>query len=373
MGLNQHYDVVGSFLRPQVLKDAREASAAGKISADGLRRVEDGSIRELIEKQIEAGLPFVTDGEFRRALWHTDFFWGLGGVERALLNEGYKFVGLETRSDTAKVVGKISGENHPFVRHFEFVRDAAGSRAIPKQTIPAPAQFIAEVLRPENHETTTDVYPDLDELKADIVQAYGTVIRELYDAGCRYIQLDDCTWGGYVDKDFLAQLKLTDEAVDQVLQSNLELNNAVIKDAPSDLTIATHICRGNYRSHHAFQGAYDRVAPYVLKQEPVQAFYLEFDDDRSGGFESLSQVHPEADVVLGLITSKNPELEDADRISERVREASRYVPLERLSLSPQCGFASTEEGNALSEEQQWEKIRLVREVAEKIWNSGQNQ
>lgn len=364
------YDVVGSFLRPQALKDARAKFAAGKINQADLTAVEDKCITELIQKEVAAGLRAVTDGEFRRSYWHLDFFWGLQGVKHVNLKHGYFFHDEETRNDSAQVAGKISGKNHPFVNYFKFVRDHAPAGVQVKQTIPAPAQFLEELIRPENQASVKDNYASVDELDHDVAAAYHQVIEDLYAAGCRTIQLDDCTWGISVNN--FANLKKKDPNADtselkKLQERFLKVNNAAIADLPADLTVNTHVCRGNYHSTWAAAGGYGPVADTLFAQENVQAFYLEYDSDRAGGFEPLAKVPDDKYVVLGLITSKSGKLEDKQAIIDRIHEAAKYHPLDHLCLSPQCGFASTEEGNILTEDQQWKKVALVKKIATKVW------
>lgn len=364
------YDTVGSFLRPAALKQARAEFEAGKITREDLTKVEDNAIIELIKKQEAAGLKAVSDGEFRRSWWHLDFFWGLNGISYKDASHGYTFDGKETRAETATVTGKISGENHPFVEHFKFVQAHKAADVEVKQTIPAPAQFFKELLRPENQAEVAAVYPSQADLIADIVKAYKQVIAEFYAAGARVLQLDDCTWGMLVAKlpeGVVAKGRDEEEVRTELKQQLLEINNAVLADLPADLTVNTHVCRGNYNSHWSASGAYDRVADPLFSEENVTAYYLEYDSDRSGGFEPLAKVTPGKYVVLGLITSKTGELEDRQLIIDRIHEAAKYVDLDHLALSPQCGFASTEEGNVLTEEQQWDKIALVKSIAEEIW------
>ena len=319
-----HFDIVGSFLRPAELKEAREAFTKGNITREELTAVEDRLITDLIQKQKAAGLPVITDGEFRRAYWHLDFMWGFNGVKEIELEHGYKFVGQETAPGSLALTGKITGTNHPFVEHFKFVKQFEDEHTTARQTIPAPSQFLAELFREDNGITTRYFYPDLEELIQDIAAAYRQVIKDLYEAGCRNIQFDDCTWGMCCD-------------------------------------------HGYYNSTWAASGGYEPVAPLLFAKENVDAYYLEFDDDRSGGFEPLREVTPNKKVVLGLITSKRPELEDKEVIKERIKEATKYIPLERLCLSPQCGFASCEIGNQLTEEEQWAKLALVKEIAHEVW------
>lgn len=363
-------DIVGSFLRPDVLKQARADFNAGIIDAAQLKTVEDVAIRDLVAKQKAAGLKVVTDGEFRRSYWHLDFMWGLQGIERRTSREGYMFHDEETTADTAVVTGSISGENHPFVEHFKFVQALAGDDHVARQTIPAPIQTFSEVTLDRcdgQQESLRGVYATDEELADAIAAAYRQVIADLYAAGCRNIQFDDCTWGIYCDTDFVAKTGMQAVDIQKVSELGVALNNAAIEGAPEDLVINTHVCRGNYHSTYAFEGGYDPVAPYLFAHENVNAFYLEFDTPRAGGFEPLAHVAEGKKVVLGLITSKQPGLEDKEAVKARIKEASKYVPLENLYLSPQCGFASCEIGNKLTEEEQWAKIALIQEIAAEVW------
>ena len=363
-------DIVGSFLRPDVLKQARADFNAGIIDASQLKTVEDVAIRDLVAKQKAAGLKVVTDGEFRRSYWHLDFMWGLQGIERRTSREGYMFHDEETTADTAVVTGSISGENHPFVEHFKFVQALAGDDHVARQTIPAPIHTFSEVTLDRcdgQQESLRGVYATDEELADAIAAAYRQVIADLYAAGCRNIQFDDCTWGTYCDTDFVAKTGMQAVDIQKVSELGVALNNAAIEDAPEDLVINTHVCRGNYHSTYAFEGGYDPVAPYLFAHENVDAFYLEFDTPRAGGFEPLAHVAEGKKVVLGLITSKQPGLEDKEVVKARIKEASKYVPLENLYLSPQCGFASCEIGNKLTEEEQWAKIALIQEIAAEVW------
>lgn len=364
------YDIVGSFLRPQALKDARAKFAKGKISHEDLAKVEDQEIIALIQKEEAAGLKAVTDGEFRRSWWHLDFFWGLNGVEKATLKEGYHFADEETRPETAKITGKISGENHPFVNHFKFTQAHVSHGTQVKQTIPAPAQFLEEFLRPENQANAKKFYPHQADLDHDVAAAYHQVIEDLYAAGCRTLQLDDCTWG--ISVNAFANLKKKDPNADvselEALQKRfLKVNNEAIADLPADLTINTHVCRGNYHSTWAAAGGYGPVADELFAKENVTAFYLEYDSERAGNFEPLAKVPDDKYVVLGLVTSKSGKLEDKASIIKRIKEAAKFHPLDHLCLSPQCGFASTEEGNILTEEQQWNKVKFIEDIAKEVW------
>ncbi len=363
-------DVVGSFLRPDVLKQARADFAAGVIDEATLRAVEDEAIRDLVTKQKAAGLHVITDGEFRRSYWHLDFMWGLQGIERRTSRSGYQFHDEETTADTAVVTGKISGENHPFVEHFKFVKALEEEGQVARQTIPAPAQTYSEVILDRcdgQQESLRSVYPTDEELIADIAAAYRTVLADLYAAGCRNVQFDDCTWGIYCDRDFVAKTGMSPVDIQKVSELGVAINNAALEGKPADLVVNTHVCRGNYHSTYAFEGGYDPVAPYLFANEDVNAFYLEFDTPRAGGFEPLAHVAAGKKVVLGLITSKQPGLEDEELLVRRIYEAAQYVPLEDLCLSPQCGFASCECGNKLTEEEQWAKVALVQRVAKRVW------
>ncbi|MEE3664420.1 5-methyltetrahydropteroyltriglutamate--homocysteine methyltransferase [Brenneria sp. g21c3] len=380
-------DVVGSYLRPQYLHDARAQFSKGELSAEQLKSVEDKAITELVEKQKRAGLQVITDGEFRRSWWHLDFMWALNGVEKTAISKGYVFADKETRAETARLSGKISGENHAFVEHFKFLLQFAEPGIVPRMTVPSPAQFLAELQRPDNMAQTREIYPTEDELVADIAGAYQTFIKEIYAAGCRNLQLDDCTWGMLVDPKFAGAgaadtPKSTDDGcgcghshgaapkngkVGALAELYLKVNNAAIEGAPADLALTTHVCRGNYHSSWAASGGYQPVADVLFARENVSAYYLEFDTERAGDFSPLAQVSGDKQVVLGLISSKFGELEDKQAVIDRINEATRYIPLQRLCLSTQCGFASTEEGNILTEEQQWAKIALVKAIADQVW------
>ena len=361
------YDFVGSFLRPHALKEARAQYKAGQISRDELTKVENAEITRLVEKQKRAGYHAITDGEFRRSYWHLDFMWGLQGIDEIEFEHGYYFQGEETTPGSARVSGKISGENHPFVEHFKFVKQFEDEHTIARQTMPAPAQLLAELYRESNAAVTDAVYPDHEQLLQDIAAAYRTVIADLYAAGCRSIQFDDCTWGMLCDPSYQRFLQESNTPLESVANEYLRLNNLALEGRPEDLAVTTHICRGNYHSTWASQGGYAPIAPIVFAQENVDAFYLEFDDARSGNFEPLQFVAEGKKVVLGLVTTKSPRLEDKAAVVQRIHEAEKYIPLDRLCLSPQCGFASCEIGNKLTDLEQWNKLRLVKEIAESVW------
>ena len=365
------YDFVGSFLRPERLKEARRDFDNGNIGYDELKKVEDETITELVSKLKELGYHVITDGEFRRATWYLDFMWALDGVGHKPTKTGLPFHGEDAIVDDTYLVGKLklSGE-HPFVDHFRFVKQFEDENTVAKQTIPSPAQFLAQFLFPFNLESTFAQYESEEAFIDDVVEVYNEFIRQLYDAGCRNLQLDDCTWGIFTNKSGSLLFGTTEEGTVEVQKKYKDVNNRVIDAAPDDLVVTTHVCRGNYHSTYISSGPYDAVADVLLGEENVSAFFLEFDDERSGGFEPIAKVPEDKKVVLGLVTTKRPELEDKAVLHARIKEASKYVPLERLYLSPQCGFASCEIGNKLTEEEQWAKLRLVKEVAEEVW--GQN-
>lgn len=362
------YDFVGSFLRPEKLKKARRQFNEGKIDAAALKKVEDEAITELVSKIKELGYHVITDGEFRRATWHLDFMWGFDGIGHTPTKTGLPFHGEAAMVDDTYIVGKVglTGE-HPFVDHFRFVKALEDENTVAKQTIPSPAQFLAQFTMPFNRGCTEKHYPNEQELVNDIVAAYGKVIDDLYAAGCRNLQLDDCTWGMFADKIGHTLYGTTREGIVEFQKAHKDINNKVIANAPKDMIINTHVCRGNFHSTYASEGAYDSVADILFGEEDVNAYFLEFDDERSGGFAPLAKVSGEKKVVLGLITTKSPVLEDKQLVIDRIHDAAKYIPLERLYLSPQCGFASCEIGNKLTEEEQWAKLRLVKEVAEEVW------
>lgn len=361
------FDIVGSFLRPEELKQARKDYAAGAISKEVLKEVEDKAINDLIQKQKEAGLSVITDGEFRRSSWHLDFMWAFQGVGHEKTKNGIPFHGEPALIDDTFLTGKLSIDQHPFVEHFQFVKQFEDENTVARQTIPAPAQFYFQMITPDNIDKTEEIYPNEDDLIQDIANGYKQVIQQLYEAGCRNIQFDDCTWGVCVDPNAFLILGTDEDGLEKFVEKLIRVNNLAIEGKPEDLVINTHICRGNFHSTWACQGGYNLVAKELFANENVNAFYLEFDDERSGGFEPLKYVSKDKKVVLGLITSKSPKLEDKEYIKRRIHEAKAFLPLDRLCLSPQCGFASTEEGNKLTQEEQWAKLALVKEIVKEVW------
>ncbi|WP_458463111.1 5-methyltetrahydropteroyltriglutamate--homocysteine S-methyltransferase [Paenibacillus sp.] len=362
------YDIVGSFLRPSALKDARLKYQNGEITTEQLNEVENAEIVKLVQKQKEVGLQAVTDGEFRRSWWHLDFFWGLDGVERTIIEEGYRFNGATSRPETARLSGKISYSSHPFVAHYAFLKEAAGEDVVARQSIPAAAQFLFELDRADNKESTQAIYPNRQELLTDIAGAYKASILAFYEAGCRSIQIDDCTWGALCDQQFITVMEQIGVNVEEYANELAKLNEEVVSGLPEDLVVTTHVCRGNYVSTFAgVGGGYEPIAQTLLSIDNYSGFYLEFDTERAGDFKPLRFLKDNQQVVLGLFSSKFGELENKEDILKRIEEATQYVDLDRICLSPQCGFASTEEGNHLTEEQQWRKLAFIKEIAEELW------
>ena len=362
------YDFVGSFLRPANLKAAREGFENGKISADELKAVEDKEIERLINKQKELGYHVITDGEFRRATWHLDFMWGFDGVAHEKTKTGLPFHGEDAMIDDTYLCGKVGlSKVHPFVEHFKFVKHFEDENTVAKQTIPAPAQFIEQMIMPFALENTSKYYDSTHKLAEDIANGYKKVIADLYDAGCRNLQLDDCSWGMLVDPRAEELFGTDKKGLKDIQELLVEINNLAIEDKPNDMTITTHVCRGNFHSTYASAGAYDSVAEVLFEKENVDEYYLEFADERSGGFEPLAHDNGDKKVVLGLITTKSPKMENKADVIARIKEAQKYISLDRLCLSPQCGFASCEIGNKLTEEEQWAKLQLVKEIAEEVW------
>ena len=361
------YDYVGSFLRPAGLKRARADFQNGRIGADELKAAEDRAIRELVAKQQSAGYHVITDGEFRRATWHLDFMWGFHGVGHSRTEMGLPFHGENAMLDDTYLTGEVGVDSHPFVEHFKFVKELENENTVAKLTIPAPAQFLEQMVMPFAMENTSKYYPNAEKLVEDLAAGYRKVIADVYAAGCRNLQFDDCSWGMLVDPRACLIFDTDEKGLEAIKEQMLAANNLAMEGKPADLVINTHVCRGNFHSTYASSGAYDSVAKTLLARENVNAYYLEFDDERSGGFEPLAAVSEEKKVVLGLVTTKRPELEDKAAVIARIHEAAKYIPLDRLCLSPQCGFASCEIGNKLTEAQQWAKLSLVKEIAEEVW------
>jgi 5-methyltetrahydropteroyltriglutamate--homocysteine methyltransferase len=357
-------DEVGSLLRPQELKAARAARAEGRIGADELKAVEDRAIAAVVKRQEEIGLKAVTDGEFRRAWWHFDFLGELDGVDVVESDHGIQFQGVQTKAQTLKVSGKVDfDDGHPMLEHFRYLQSVA--TVTPKMTIPSPSVLH---FRGGRQAIDRDVYPDMDGFYADTAEAYRKAVKAFYDAGCRYLQLDDTVWAYLCSEKERQAVRERGEDPDALPGIYRDMINYAISGRPEDLTVTTHVCRGNFRSTWISEGGYEPVAETLLREIDYDGYFLEYDSDRAGGFEPLRFL-PEGEkrVVLGLITSKSGTLEDKDAVERRIAEASKFAPLEQFCISPQCGFASTEEGNILAEEEQWQKLGLVVTIARETW------
>jgi len=357
-------DHVGSLLRPAELHEARAKANRGEISADALRALQDGHIREAVAKQESVGMQLVTDGEFRRDWWHIDFIHGFDGVELAA-GDAYgdaKFKNTDEQPPFMTVKSRIRRTKPSMLEHFKFLKSVA--KRTPKFTMPSPAMLHARGDRASLKKT----YPDLDEFWADLTQAYREEIADLYKAGCRYLQIDDTTIAMWGDPKVQEQFRKLGDDPKRDAAMYADAVNAAIRDVPDDMTVAIHTCRGNFKSTWLASGAYaDFVAERVFTGLDVDAFFLEYDTERAGGFEPLRHVPKGKTVVLGLVSSKVPELEKKDDLRRRIDAASKYIPLENLCLSPQCGFSSTHHGNKLTADDQWRKLGLVLEVSKSVW------
>jgi 5-methyltetrahydropteroyltriglutamate--homocysteine methyltransferase len=358
-------DQVGSFLRPPALKLARAKRDKGEITAEQLRDVEDREIRRLIAKQEEIGMQLATDGEFRRMWWHYDFFFGLDGIKRYQAEQGLGFKGVTTRAEGLRVVDRIGFSQHPFLEHFKFLR--ANTKAAAKMTIPSPTVLH---FRLERDGVVAKAYQHRDDIFEDLGKAYAKAVQAFYDGGCRYLQFDDTAWAYLCSQDEMAKAKARGINTEAVARQYADVVNAALKNKPADMVITTHICRGNFRSTWIASGGYEPVAEILFGGTNYDGYFLEYDSERAGGFEPLRFVPKgKKQIVLGLITSKSGELEDKVAVNKRIEEATKFVALDQCCLSPQCGFASTEDGNMLSEEQQWAKLREVIEISREVWGA----
>ena len=361
-------DHVGSFLRPERLKEARAKFNVGEITAEELERVENEEIIALIEKEKELGLKSVTDGEFRRAFWHLDFLENLDGVELVEVDHfSVQFKDKDVKPKTLRIVGKVDfSEDHPFVKHFKFLKEHAGDTPV-KLTIPSPSMLHLITQVREKNYVPIERYKDNEALFFDdVVAAYRKALQCFYDLGCRNIQLDDTSWGEFCALDKREAYEARGFDLEQIARDYVDVLNRVIEWKPEDLVVNMHICRGNFRSTWFSSGGYEPVAKTLFGHCRVDGFFLEYDSDRAGDFTPLRYIKDQK-VVLGLITSKSGDLEDKDEVIARIKEASQYVPLEQLCLSPQCGFSSTEEGNILTIEAQWDKLKLIDEIVHEVW------
>jgi 5-methyltetrahydropteroyltriglutamate--homocysteine methyltransferase len=356
-------DVVGSLLRTAPLKEARAKREKGEISPAQLAEVEDREIDKIIKKQEEAGLKVATDGEFRRSWWHFDFYGMLDGVEIYELDHGIQFQGVQTKPRSIRVHGKLGFSRHPMLDHFKYVK--AHTRVTPKMCIPSPATMH---FRLEPDAVTTKDYKDRDAIFDDLAKTYRQAIRGFYDAGCRYLQFDDTAWAYLCSQVELKKARDRGLNADHLQQDYARLINGALEGKPADMVITTHVCRGNFRSTWISEGGYEPVAETLLAKLNYDGYFLEYDTARAGGFEPLRFL-PKGNkiVVLGLVTTKSGTLEKKDDIKRRIDEATKFAPLDQLCLSPQCGFASTEEGNVLAEDEEWAKLRMIVELAQELW------
>jgi 5-methyltetrahydropteroyltriglutamate--homocysteine methyltransferase len=356
-------DHVGSLLRSVALKAARGKRERGEISAAELAAVEDREIEKVIRKQEDVGLRSVTDGEFRRAFWNYDFLGRLNGVEAYLGERKIKFQGRQPKPMMLRVIGKLGADGaHPMIKHFKFV--AAHAKATPKMTIPSPSSLH---FRYGRDAVPASIYPAMDDFYRDLGESYRAVVRAFADAGCRYLQLDEVNFAYLCDPKLRAFVAERGDDPRTLPHIYARMINAAISDVPADMTKAMHLCRGNFQSSFVASGGYEPVAEILFNEIDIDAYFMEYDSDRAGGFEPLRFVPKGKMVVLGLVTSKSGTLESKDTIKRRIDEAAKFVELEQLCLSPQCGFASSEEGNILAEDEQWAKLRRIVEVADEVW------
>ena len=359
-------DEVGSLLRPQRIKEARAKFESGEISADELRKAEDMEIEKIVHRQASTGLRLATDGEFRRSWWHFDFLSKLTGCEM-YDTAGIQFAGVQTRNQSVRVTGKLDfPDDHPMLSHFRFLnKQCDTAHVMAKMTIPSPAVLH---FRGGRKSISKEVYPDLEVFFQDLGKTYRKAVKAFYDAGCRYLQFDDTVWAYLCSQEEHKKARERGDNLDGLQQVYARVINYAIAERPADMTITTHVCRGNFRSTWISSGGYEPVAETLLAGTNYDGYFLEYDSERAGGFEPLRYL-PKGNkvVVVGVITSKSGELEKKDDIKRRLEEASKFAPLDQLALSPQCGFASTEEGNILTEDEQWAKLRLAVEVAQEVW------
>ena len=357
-------DHVGSLLRPPELKEARSRFQAGEIAAEELRAAEDRAVCDAIAKQRAVGLRSATDGEFRRSMWHFDFLEQLDGCEPFTPSQGIAFKGVATKAKGVRVVGKVGFSGHPMIEHFRFLREHAEG-VTPKMTIPSPSVLH---FRGGRAAISQSVYPHLEDFYRDLGNAYQGAVRAFADAGCRYLQLDETNLAYLCDPEQRQAVRTRGDDPDRLPAIYAEMINTAITGRPADMRITMHLCRGNFRSSWIAQGGYEPVAEILFHAIGVDGYFMEYDSERAGGFEPLRLVPKEKMVVLGLVTSKTGELESTDAIKRRIDEAAQFLDLQQLCLSPQCGFASTEEGNLLSEADQWRKLERIVEVAAEVWS-----
>jgi 5-methyltetrahydropteroyltriglutamate--homocysteine methyltransferase len=356
-------DHVGSLLRPQVLKEAREKRSRGQISAAELKAVEDREIERAIRKQEEAGLQSITDGEFRGSWWHLDFLWALKGIEK-FTSAGVPFAGVHTRQEGARVTGKVAADGHPMVEHFKFAQ--AHTNRMAQMTIPAPSAIYG---RPIPVPIDRKIYPTNAELFADLGEAYRKSVRAFAEAGCRYLQLDEVFIAMLCDEAYRQKMRDRGDDPEKLGILYADLINTAISEIPSYMTVTMHLCRGNYKSTYMGTGGYETVQEVLFDRTNVHGHFMKYDTERAGGFEPLRLLPKGKIAVLGIMTTKSGTLESKDQLKRRIEEAARYAPLDQLCISGQCGFASTEEGNVLTEDEQWAKTRRLVDVADEVWGS----
>jgi 5-methyltetrahydropteroyltriglutamate--homocysteine methyltransferase len=352
--------MVGSLLRPEALKEARAKRAEGAIPAEELTAVEDREIERILGKQAEVGLKAATDGEFRRSWWHFDFLWGLDGVDK--VERAIQFEGVQTRSENVAVSGRLGFSGHPMIAHFKFLK--AHTALVPKMTIPSPSVLH---FRGGRASISKEVYPEMDAFFDDLALTYQKAIAAFYEAGCRYLQLDDTVFSYLCDPKELEKARERGDEPDGLAEKYAATISKALQGRPDDLRVTMYSCRGNFRSTWISQGGYEPVADVLFNQADIDAYFLEYDTDRAGGFEPLRFLPKGKQVVLGLVTSKSGTLEAKDDIRRRIDEATKYADLDQFCLSPQCGFASTEEGNILAEDEQWRKLAMIVEIADEVW------
>lgn len=360
-------DHVGSLLRTDEIKQARKGYESGQINQQMLTAIEDEEIEKIVQKQMEVGLKAITDGEFRRAWWHLDFLAGLCGVEEFEAEYVSNFKDAKTKNKAIKIVDQVRFDGHFMLDHFTFLKAAVerygdGSQ-LAKFSIPSPNMLFTRIQGDEYYKD------DQEAFFQDTVTAYQKAIQAFYDAGCRYLQLDDTSWIDFISPERMrAVVKKTGMDAEELIDLRVRCINEAIANKPADMLITMHICRGNFRSTYITSGGYEAISDAIFADLEVDGLFLEFDDERSGDFTPLKHFRRDnLTIVLGLITSKFPELEDPDAVMARIDDASQYVKLDKLALSPQCGFASTEEGNIMTQEEQWNKLQHVVELAKSVW------
>jgi 5-methyltetrahydropteroyltriglutamate--homocysteine methyltransferase len=356
-------DHVGSLLRPAALKHARAQRERDEIDAAALKAIEDDEIDKVIRRQEEIGLKSVTDGEFRRAFWNYDFLGRLDGVETYLGERKIKFQGPQPRPMMLRVTGPLGAfSDHPMIEHFRFVK--ARTKVTAKMTIPSPSSLH---FRYGRDAVPNAIYPMMDDFYRDLGQAYRKAVRAFADAGCRYLQLDEVNFAYLCDPALRKQVSQRGDDPEALPGIYADMINTAISDIPADMTITMHLCRGNFRSTFVATGGYEPVAEILFNTTKVDGYFMEYDSERAGGFEPLRFVPKGKAVVLGLVTSKSGRLESKDELKRRIEQAAKFVDFDQLCLSPQCGFASTEEGNVLAEDEQWAKLSMIVELAEAVW------